>query len=60
MSWRKTIQEVKIGDPVENNKNGKGMITDKTERTVTVTFQNGNRVKNTYPYKDSYFWETDF
>jgi stalled ribosome alternative rescue factor ArfA len=60
MAWTKTIQEVKIGDKVENNRNGKGMITNKTKRTIEVTFENGNKVKNTYRHNDDYFWETDF
>lgn len=60
MSWKRTIQEVQIGESVENNKNGKGMVTAKTKRTITVTFENGNVVKNTYNYSDDYFWETDF
>ena len=60
MAWTKTIQEVKIGDKVENNRNGKGMITAKTKRTIEVTFENGNKVKNTYRHNDDYFWETDF
>ena len=56
----KTIQDVKIGQEVTSYKNGKGMITGKTKRTVTVTFQNGNVVKNTYRYSDAYFYESDF
>jgi len=56
----KTIQEVKIGQLVENQRNGKGMITNKTKRTIEVTFQNGNKVKNSYRYSDAYFYETDF
>lgn len=56
----KTIKEVKIGDPVENNRNGKGMVTNKTARTVEVTFFNGNKVKNTYRSSTDRFWETDF
>jgi hypothetical protein len=60
MSWKKTIKEVKVGDPVENNRNGKGMVITKTARTVTVLFENGNKVKNSYKYSDDYFWETDF
>lgn len=60
MAWNKTIQEVKIGDKVENHLNGKGMITAKTKRTITVTFENGNIVKNTYRHNDDYFYPTDF
>jgi hypothetical protein len=56
----KTIQDVKLGEEVTSNKNGKGMITGKTKRTVTVTFQNGNVVKNTYRYSDAYFYGSDF
>lgn len=37
-----TIQDVKIGQEVNSCRNGKGMVTAKTKRTVTVTFQNGN------------------
>ena len=55
-----TIQDVKLGEEVTSNKNGKGMITGKTKRTVTVTFQNGNVVKNTYRYSDAYFYGSDF
>lgn len=58
--WRTTVGEVKIGDPVENNRNGKGIVSDKTARTITVTFENGNKVKNTYHSSKDYFWQTDF
>ena len=51
----KTIQEIQIGHPVDNRRNGKGMVTAKTKRTITVTFENGNSVKNTYKYNDAYF-----
>lgn len=30
------------------------------KRTITVTFENGNIIKNTYKHSDSYFYETDF
>jgi len=37
---------------IDNNsnsrRNGKGMVTDTSKRTITVTFENGNTVKNTY------------
>lgn len=56
----KTIQDVKVGDKIENRRNGKGIVSGKTQRTVTVTFENGNTVKNTYRYKDDYFCESDF
>ena len=59
MAW-KTIEEVNIGDPVENHRNGKGVVSGKTQRTITVTFYNGNTVKNTYRHKDDYYYETDF
>jgi hypothetical protein len=48
----KTIQDVKIGEEVISGRNGKGMVTNKTKRTVTVTFANGNIVKNTYKHND--------
>jgi hypothetical protein len=55
-----TIQDVKIGQEVNSGRNGKGMVTAKTKRTVTVTFQNGNTVKNTYKTADAYFYGSDF
>jgi hypothetical protein len=56
----KTIQEVIIGEVVNSNRNGKGMVTKKTKRTVTVIFENGNTVKNTYKNNDDYFYGSDF
>jgi len=56
----RTIQDVKIGEKVESGKNGNGMVTNKTKRTITVTFENGNIVKNTYKHNDDYFYESDF
>jgi len=56
----RTIQDVKIGEPVNSGRNGKGMVTNKTKRTITVTFENGNTVKNTYKYNDAYFYGSDF
>jgi hypothetical protein len=56
----RTIQDVKIGEPVNSGRNGKGMVTNKTKRTVTVTFENGNTVKNTYRHNDDYFYGSDF
>ncbi len=57
---RKTIEDVRVGEEVNSPRNGKGMITKKTKKTVTVTFSNGNIVKNTYRYKDDYFYSSDF
>lgn len=56
----KTIQDVKIGEEVNSGRNGKGMVINKTKRTITVTFQNGNTVKNTYRHNDDYFYASDF
>jgi len=56
----RTIQDVKIGEKVESGRNGKGMVTNKTKRTITVTFENGNTVKNTYMHNDDYFYGSDF
>jgi hypothetical protein len=57
---KKTIKEVKVGNPVENNKNGKGLVIAKTAKTITVLFENGNKVKNSYKHADAYFYEGDF
>ena len=55
-----TIQDVKIGEEVRSNRNGKGMVTNKTKRTITITFENGNTVKNTYKCNDAWFYASDF
>ena len=55
-----TIQDVKIGETVNSGRNGEGMITAKTKRTITVTFKNGNIVKNSYKYNDAEFYGSDF
>lgn len=56
----KRIDQVKIGDKVSNEKNGNGLVTGKTKRTITVTFHSGNQVKVTYKYNDAPFFESDF
>lgn len=56
----KKIQDVKIGQEVISPRNGKGIITAKTKRTITVVFENGNTSKVTYKYNDAYFHESDF
>lgn len=56
----KTIKEIQIGHTFESPRNGKGMITAKTKRTLTATFENGNIVKNTYRYSDAYFYGSEF
>lgn len=60
MSWYKKINEVKVGYKIKNKRNGKGVITSKTQRTITVTFENGKVVKNTYRYADAPFFESEF
>jgi hypothetical protein len=57
---QQTIEDVKIGQLVNSIKNGKGMVTSKTKRSVTVTFRNKNTVKKTYRYSDAYFYGSDF
>lgn len=56
----KRINEVQIGDLIDSPRNGPGMITGTTKRTITATFQNGNKVKNTYKTSDAYFYPSDF
>lgn len=57
---RKTIQDVKVGEEVSSKRNGRGMVTSKSKQTITVTFQNGNMVKNSYKNSDDYFYGSDF
>lgn len=56
----KTIKDVRVGESIMSPRNGKGIVTSKTKRTITVTFKNGNTVKNTYKYNDDYFYGSDF
>lgn len=57
---RQTIADVKIGQTIDSRRNGVGIVSGKTKRTVTVTFGNGNIVKNTYNHQDDYFYGSDF
>ena len=59
MSWR-TIKEVNVGDVVNHHKYGLGIVHKKTQRTITITFENGVTSKNTYKYSDAYFYVFDF
>lgn len=56
----KTIKDVQIGDKINSPRNGEGMISDKTKRTLTAVFTNGNTVKLTYKTSDAYFYGSDF
>jgi hypothetical protein len=56
----RTIQDVKIGEPIEHRTKGKGMVTAKTKRTITVTFESGNTSKLTYAHSDAYFYQGEF
>jgi len=56
----RTIEDVKVGEKISNKRNGEGMVTHKTAKTITVQFTNGNKVKNTYRHKDAYFYQSEF
>ena len=55
----RTIEDVKVGEFVEHHEKGKGMVSGKTQRTVTITFEKSTS-KNTYRYKDAYFYVSEF
>ena len=57
---RETIQDVKIGRKFKHHSYGDGMVTAKTKRTITATFENGNTSKITYNCNDAYFYTSDF
>jgi hypothetical protein len=57
---RTTIKDVEIGRLVYSNRNGNGMISSRTRKSITVIFENGNTVKNTYKNNDDYFYGSDF
>jgi hypothetical protein len=44
------MQNTRIGEEVNHYKYGKGMVTNVTKRTVTVTYENGVVIKTTYKY----------
>lgn len=56
----KRINEITIGEKVKSPRNGDGVVSNKTVRTVTVTFFNGNIVKNTYRSSDAPFYSSDY
>ena len=56
----RTIKEVKIGEAVDTKRNGKGMVTKVGRKKITVTFENGNVVTNTYKNVDDYYYQSDF
>ena len=58
--WWTSISDIEVGHEVEHARKGKGIVTVKTQRTVTVTYANGDKVKNTYNSKDAEFWVSDF
>jgi hypothetical protein len=57
---RTTIQDVEVGKRINSARNGNGMITAKTKKTITVIFENGKTVKNSYKNNDDYFYGSDF
>ena len=56
----RTIADVVIGEKFHHPKHGGGMVSGKTKRTITITFENGLVSKNTYRYADAYFYITEF
>lgn len=55
-----TIKDIKLGQEINSPKDGKGIVTKKTDRTITIKFENGRTVKNTYKTNDSFFYVSDF
>jgi|JI10StandDraft_1071094.scaffolds.fasta_scaffold3145157_1 hypothetical protein len=56
----KTIEDIQVGHTFNSGRNGEGMITAKSKRTLTAVFKNGNKVKITYKTADAYFYGSDF
>jgi len=56
----KKISEINIGYSFNHFTYGEGIVSDKTARTLSVTFKNGLRVKNTYRSADAPFSPFDF
>ena len=55
----RTIKEVKIGEKVTHPEKGEGIISGKTKRTVTITYEKIT-CKNSYNCNDAYFYPSDF
>jgi len=55
----KTIQDVTIGETVEHHIKGKGVVSAKTQKTLTIVFERSTS-KLTYNCKDAYFYVSDF
>lgn len=55
-----TIKEIKIGKVIKSKSNGLGRVSKKTKRSITVDFDNGNVIKNTYKSEDAYFYVSQF
>ena len=56
----KKVSDIRIGESYNHGLYGNGMVTDTTKRTITITFQNGMKVKNTYKSADAYLYISDF
>lgn len=54
------VSDIKIGHVVISPKNGEGIVFNKTIKTITVVFYNGNIVKLKYKNSDDYFHASDF
>lgn len=51
----KLIKNVKVGDIIYSDINGLGIVVEKTKLSITVEFENGNVIKNTYSRNDIEF-----
>lgn len=55
------VSEVKIGHKLTSPKDGMiGLVCDVGKKSITVVWENGLKVKNTYKSIDSYFYVIDF
>jgi len=55
----RTIQDVKVGETINNREKGVGMVTKKTKRTITIQYEKSS-CKNSYNCNDAYFYISDF
>lgn len=54
------ISEVQIGHKFNHPKWGEGIVTNRTAKTISAVFTNGNRSKVTYRSKEGNFSPFDF
>ncbi len=54
------ISEVKLGQKLTSPKNEIGLVCDTTKKSITVIWESGLKIKNTYRDTSAPFYVSDF